>query len=208
MGRFGWWEVLAFTHRWLGIAGCLLILLWFTSGIAMMYIGMPEVTAEERFSHLAPLDLSSVNVSLVKAASAAGAPLAVAQLTMLGGRPVYRFGGRTPATVFADSGERLDDVSPTAALTLARNYASSSTPVRALGALTQADQWTLQLRQHFPLHHFAVEDDAGTEIYVSSRTGEVVMDSTASERRWAYIGPVAHWLYLPVCGATAHCGRR
>jgi uncharacterized iron-regulated membrane protein len=64
--------------------------------------------------------------------------------------------------------------------------------------LIEPDQWTLQSRQHLPLHHFALGDNAKTEIYISSRSGEVVMDTTASERFLAYLGPVAHWLYLPI----------
>ena len=38
------WATLAFVHRWLGVCGCLLFLTWFLSGIAMMYVRMPEVT--------------------------------------------------------------------------------------------------------------------------------------------------------------------
>ena len=60
------------------------------------------------------------------------------------------------------------------------------------------DQWTLQSRAHLPLHRILAGDDAGTELYVSSSTGDVVMETTRRERLLAYVGPVAHWLYLPV----------
>jgi hypothetical protein len=38
----------------------------------------------------------------------------------------------------------------------------------------------------------------GTEIYVSSRTGEVVLDTTRSERGWNWAGSVLHWIYPTV----------
>ena len=34
-----------FVHRWLGVALCLFFLLWFPSGIGMMYWDFPSVTA-------------------------------------------------------------------------------------------------------------------------------------------------------------------
>ena len=37
-----------FVHRWLGVALCLLFLLWFSSGVVMMYWGFPSVTAQDR----------------------------------------------------------------------------------------------------------------------------------------------------------------
>ena len=45
---FDWRRVLIYTHRWLGIAGGVLFLSWFLSGIVMMYAGMPSLTPEER----------------------------------------------------------------------------------------------------------------------------------------------------------------
>jgi hypothetical protein len=197
--RFGWWEALAFTHRWLGVAGCLLFLLWFVSGIAMMYVRMPALTADERLGHLGPLDASAIAISVTEAAAVAGASTGGVQLTTLGTRPVYRFGGRAPATVFADTAERFESLSMEGAMAYARVFAAGEAKaLRYVGLLTDPDQWTLQSRAPFPLHHIAIGDEAGTEIYLSTKSGEVVMETTARERFWAYVGPVAHWLYLPI----------
>ena len=38
---------LYWTHRWLGIGGCLLFVMWFASGVVMMYVGYPNLTDEE-----------------------------------------------------------------------------------------------------------------------------------------------------------------
>ena len=106
---------------------------------------------------------------------------------------------RSPTTVFADSAETLGPVSADQATELARIFASApGTPLHYLGPVTTPDQWTLQLRGHLPMHRVALDDGAGTEIYVSGKTGEVVMRTTRWGRALAYAGPVAHWLYLPV----------
>ena len=47
---------LIFIHRWLGVALCLLFLLWFPSGIGMMYFPMPSVTPAARLERLPVLD--------------------------------------------------------------------------------------------------------------------------------------------------------
>ncbi len=39
-------------HRWLGIGGCLLMLLWFVSGTVMLFIGYPKLTPGERLAAL------------------------------------------------------------------------------------------------------------------------------------------------------------
>jgi hypothetical protein len=60
---FDWRRVIVYTHRWLGIAGSLLFVAWFLSGIVMMYARMPELTSQERLARLPPLDLSTARVS-------------------------------------------------------------------------------------------------------------------------------------------------
>src|SRR5688500_4111960 len=94
-------------HRWLGIGLSLLFVVWFISGIAMIYArGMPSLTPGLRLERLAPLDLSAIRLTPHEAAQRAeidGSP-GRAVLLMAMGRPAYRFGG---VTIFADSGERL-----------------------------------------------------------------------------------------------------
>jgi hypothetical protein len=63
--------------------------------------------------------------------------------------------------------------------------------------LARYDQWTVPngYDAHRPLHRIALNDDARTELYVSSRTGEVVDDTTRRERGWNYVGSIVHWCY-------------
>ena len=41
---------LIFVHRWMGVALCLLFLLWFASGIGMMYWEYPLIMPEDRLA--------------------------------------------------------------------------------------------------------------------------------------------------------------
>jgi hypothetical protein len=63
VGRFNWRPWLIYTHRCLGIAGCVVFIVWFFSGVVMMYQRMPRLTAEERLTRMPPLDLSTVRTT-------------------------------------------------------------------------------------------------------------------------------------------------
>ena len=193
-----WRRAVVFTHRWLGIFGCLLFGAWFVSGIVMMYARMPRLEPAERHARLTPLDLSTVTV----------APAAVVQrdrlvpdrfrVAMLAGRPVYHvIGGARAATIFADTGERLDGLTRDQALAEARRFAPEHAGTMRYDArLTDPDQWTLQNRADFPLHRIALGDADDTYLYLSERSGEVVVKTDARARRIAYAGAVLHWIYF------------
>src|SRR6185503_12447683 len=105
---FDWRKLMAYTHRWLGIAGCVLFVAWFISGVVMMYARMPGLAEEERLARAPALDLSSVALSPAEAAEKAGVDADRVEVGMLKGRPVYRFGARNQTIVFADTGEPFD----------------------------------------------------------------------------------------------------
>ncbi|MDW4809927.1 hypothetical protein NQ359_23880, partial [Escherichia coli] len=50
-------------HRWIGIATCLLFVMWFISGLVMMYVAFPRLTDAERLSALPAITWSKVQVS-------------------------------------------------------------------------------------------------------------------------------------------------
>lgn len=113
-------------------------------------------------------------------------------------RPVYFVLPRGEAwrAVYADDGALIERVDVAMAQEIASRYLEPRVKADYLGTVETIDQWTLtnSLNLHRPLHRFALRDEDGTEVYVSQRTGEVVMKSTRMERRLAWIGPIMHWI--------------
>lgn len=72
-----------------------------------------------------------------------------------------------------------------------------SVTMRAAAETIDYDQWTVagDFDSDRPLTRIELNDDAGTEIYVSARSGKVVLTTTRKERLLNYFGSVAHWLY-------------
>lgn len=193
---------LMFVHRYLGLAFCLIFVIWFASGIVMIYKRLPEYSAAERLERLPALDASKVRMTAAEALAAGDvleSPRRVT-LTSLRSRPVYRFvvdGGT--ASVYADDGSYLDLVEPEMALAIAADaFPESRATVRHVESLERSDQWTINNRFNLTgqLHRVALGDAAGTEVYVAEATGEIVMKTDWSSRVWGYLGPVMHWFYF------------
>jgi hypothetical protein len=187
------------SHRYLGIATCLACVIWFASGIVMMYAGgMPRVTEQTRLERQPPLDLSQVRLSPAQAAQrleGEGRAAARPELLMVLERPAYRFPGRPAQTVFADNGELLENVDvPTAQRIASRFVGVPLDAVRFERTLNEPDQWTLNSRD--TLHKFRVDDGAGTEVYVSPATADVAQLTTRSSRALAWVGTIPHWFYF------------
>lgn len=200
------------THRWLGVALCLLMAPWFLSGMVMMYVGYPKLTDQERWAGLPALRAEGCCVALADALRASGLADGTRQraggpswrLTSVAGVPTYVFadGARAVAAVNAITGQRVAQADSGQALAAARHFAGGATA--RYRKLVEEDAWTHSkaLDAHRPLHIVQVDDDAQRWLYVSGKTGEVVRDATRVERSWGWIGAWLHWLYMFRGGAV------
>jgi hypothetical protein len=187
-----------FVHRWLGVGLCLLFLVWFPSGIGMMYWDFPSVTAADRLDRSPALDPSNVHLSPMEAYAVLGASQAPAQvrLNTFDGRPVYRFRiGRSEALVYADTGARPAGVTKELMQRAAAAWTGQPASVATVASI-DVDQWTVQetFRNLQPLWKYSWPN--GEQAYVSETSGEVVQYTTTRSRIGAYLGPIPHWLYF------------
>ena len=193
---------LMFVHRYLGVAFCVIFVIWFASGIVMVYKRLPEYTPEERLARMPALDAAAIRISPAQALDAAtlGEDPGRVVLTSYRSRPVYRFiVDAGYVSVFADDGSYLDEVDREGALAVvAAAFPESRDTARYLGALDEPDQWTIGNRFAATgvLHHVGLGDAAATEVYVADTTGEILMKTDRSSRFWGYAGPVMHWFYF------------
>jgi uncharacterized iron-regulated membrane protein len=188
------------THRWLGVVLCLFLAMWFFSGIVMMYVGYPKLTEQERLSHLPALVLTDL-LSPAEAFAHTGVTGPVRDLSLnasWAGQPVYQawFEDGKRLLVNAHDGSPLFGADPAVALSSARVFAGPGVSVKHEG-FVQEDAFTHSraLDRHRPLHRISLADEAGTWLYVSGVTGEVVRDASRLERNWNYVGAWIHWLY-------------
>ena len=189
-------------HRYLGIPMSVVFVLWFVSGIFMIYAGdMPALSESEKLGYQPPIDYQSITISPTQAIRAAGIGSEVTQVTLgsLLGRPAYRIGRvfGLNATVFADSGEVFEGAdAEMAAEAVAAFLGVPMERVRFVETIREVDQWTLTAAQSLPLERFDVDDGRGTRAYFSTYTGEVELLTTRRERTLAWVGTIPHWFYF------------
>jgi hypothetical protein len=195
-------RILTWLHRWWGVLFCLLFAMWFASGIVMHFVPFPSPSDGDRFAALMPIDPAGVGHGPAEAI-AKSSIAEVLRVRLVGRRdgPIYLISGAS-----AERALRASDLadgrvySERTALEIGTGYARS----RGLDAsrahvtgLIAFDQWSVsgEFDSDRPLYRVALDDGIGTELYVASTTGDVVLVTTQKARALNYLGSVAHWLY-------------
>lgn len=190
------WLIIA--HRWIGIVTCLFFTIWFVSGLVMIYVPFPNLRKSERLAGLAPIDWRLVRVDPARALAASeidGVPRSI-DLEMRDRVPVWRieWWDGTQAGVSAASGRLIRATDRAGAWRVAGDFAHAR--VVAIEPI-ERDQWTVSgsFDRDRPLWKASLDGPAGQILYVSRRTGAVVLDTDARERFWNWVGSVPHWIY-------------
>jgi len=197
-----WRKLLIYSHRWLGIGITVMFLIWTLSGVVLMDYGHPQITTGERLLRLKPINFSTATVTPAEAASKAGIKPYRVRLSMLDGRPVYRFTrvsiGNWSA-VYADTGEVLPRMDREQALKWMKQFAPEYASTMTYEAyLESPDEFTRipTLAGYVPLHRIAMNDPAGTEYYISEKSSDIVQKTDRRGRILAISGYVLHNLFF------------
>jgi uncharacterized iron-regulated membrane protein len=194
----GIWRAMVILHRYLGIAIGLLMVMWFISGIVMMYVPYSRVQEAERL-HMQPAiqwqsccNYGSLtdDAQVVRAQVESHLGMPALRLRRLGERDVLfdlAHGERIPI----DEGVARKVALETAPTVIGR--AASITSYEQL----PFDQFTLgRAPRDRPFHRFTFDDPDRTTIYVSGTAGQVVAWITAGQRFWNWLGTIPHFLYF------------
>lgn len=192
---------LVFIHRWLGIIVGIVLLLWCLSGFVMMYVQYPELNDQQHHQILANISLDDC-CQLPETDYMEGDTVDYFAIEMLSGSPILRLGWFSNDEIGIDikKGEWLNEITKNHAQQIAaifKNQQQINGDLEYRGAIYN-DQWTVysKYNSHRPLHYFAANDDAGTEWYISSTSGEIMQITTGSQRFWNWFGSVTHWIYF------------
>lgn len=193
------------THRLLGASLSLLFVLWCLSGLVLIYHQYPKYSQQEELQHrdLLPEKLPSTDslAQILELQHLDTLPLE--ELTLRSGSwdaqaPYLRLytldGSRESRTITGDTLQSLA-VDADYLTSVAGRWGKKVTHIDTLDAL---DQWVPfgRLREELPFYRLHLSGDEGHEVYVASRSGRVLQESTRSERFWAWCGAIPHWIYL------------
>lgn len=187
-------------HRLLGTLLCILFLIWFVSAFVMMYHRFPRVSAKEKLLRLEQLSATAdslPDIASVMARLPHGEK--VKKLTL------ERSLGQTVFHIRTDKGTRRllpapsDSLQPTDYGHICRTASLwCDAPIARIDTLQSLDQWIPfgELKKEMPIYKIHFADDGRTQLYLSSRNGEVLQLSDKSQRFWAWLGAIPHWVYF------------
>lgn len=198
-------------HRWLGVALCLLVSLWLVTGSVLSFVPFPALGSGERIAGREVIDVGQLRVEPVDALQAAGSAFVERfRLITVAGQPRYVINrGQQPVMAIDGSGGSvLGFIDAATAGQVAERFFAG----RALGVQgpLEVDQWTVHdpYVAYRPFYRVSMDDAAGTVLYVSARSGEVVQRTRRFERSWNYLGAVTHWINVVPLRANYPLWRR
>ncbi|MBU0555024.1 MAG: hypothetical protein KKD64_07045 [Alphaproteobacteria bacterium] len=183
-------------HRWIGVATCLLFVMWFASGLVMLYVPFPSLSEAERVEGLSTIAWEQLGDRDAAMLAAPARDARQIVLEMRGNRPIWRINRweAPPIAIWGGgAGATAGDVSRAEAERIAASFGKADVEqIRAI----HTDQWVVTHRydEHRPLWKAQLAGEGGRVLYVSS-DGAVVLDTNAHERFWNWLGSVPHWLY-------------
>ena len=189
-------------HRWLGVLLALVMVLWFVSGVVMMYVGYPKLTRAERLeaSHVMQLgpDCCARPEALLAGLAAADGGLRSLRLATVGGQPrlIALSSSRELVVLDLSSAKPLSAAGGDEARIAARDFAPDAELLHVESVVEDAFTHSKAMDPFRPLFRVRVSHPTLESLYVSAVTGEVVRDLSVDEARWNWIGSWLHWLYI------------
>lgn len=194
-------RLLFLIHRWTGVALALFMLLWFVSGLLIVYATQLNQNRAQQWAHaqtLAPeKGWLSVGEALQRAAvSGDAASIQEARLQRIAGQPAWLLESLKGEkfALSAIDGASLRTGSEDA-LRIAGQWAAAGGSAATPRLVETVDNPTIVRNQDAlrPFHRVALDDGRGSELYISVRTGEVAHASTTVERALYWAG---NWVHL------------
>ena len=184
-------------HRILGTFLSILFLMWFLSGLVMMYHTFPKVWDKEKLQKTEILDSLLPPIETIAGRIPSDQKIKNIEVSRFLNQTVFRI--QTNKQVYllpANSTEQLQEISHERIYQIAQKWNSSS--INRIDTLHELDQWTPfeELKKELPFIKFYFSDNEKHELYISSRTGEVLQYTTQKERFWSWMGAIPHWVYF------------
>ena len=183
-------------HKYTGIIISGFFLMWFVTGVILIYHPYPKLSEREYNSMKETLPSSLPELAYMQ--------------ERIDGEPesirIRQFQGQTLMDIKTEKGkyqlttDTLNDIKPIdfkCVEKVARQWTDA--PVIKVDTLHQRRQWVLYTKyeKELPIYKFHFEDKDKTQLFISGRTADVQQLTTAKTRFWAYIGAIPHKLYIP-----------
>lgn len=190
-------KLLKWIHKVFGLLLSLLFLMWFLSGIVMIYHSFPGVSQKDRLEKQRIIAGNLPNMKTILSVLPDSSQVRSLSIDMYFDRPVVHFQGQhTPEKLYADGLEPIAEVDGETIRRTAAQWCEA--PVLRIDTMRTLDQWIPfgRLREEFPIYKYTFQDEERHQLYLSSKTGRVLQFTDKEQRFWAWLGAIPHWVYF------------
>ncbi len=171
-----------------------MFVVWFISGIVLIFDGFPHASREQRFFHLSEFTPQQFENLQAPPKSFKG-NLA---LEICDGKAVYRVrsGRKAQQTYDAKSLQLIGSFDEEYAKSLSESFNGYS--LKELKKISKLDDWVpwSYYRPLLPIYKCYMDDPGHSVLYISSKTGEIVQETNRRARWSARVGAIPHWIYF------------
>lgn len=171
--------------------------MWFISGLVLIYHYFPRVTKSDRMARMDSL-CASDSLPPIDEYRFAGVRNTKIELNSNIGEPHFFVTNSDTITrvAVADQLTKKELMNHEQWCQYAKRW--SDTQIARIDTLYDLEQWIpfSRLRAEFPIYKFYFSDKARHQLYVSSRTGEVLQFTDKDSRFWSWVGAIPHWVYF------------
>ncbi|ACF13469.1 PepSY-associated TM helix domain protein [Chloroherpeton thalassium ATCC 35110] len=191
------WLFISRLHKYLGLFFAGLMVIWFVSGFVMIFIGFPKYGKSERLLE----NKNIIDEKILKSIDSVfqKKKFTKAEIYVAGGENILKiWENDTSFTLCSlDSEKIIERIDSLRATKIAVENMNRLKKYR-YDKIYELDQWIpwARIETDLPIHKFYFDDENNTEIYISSSSGLIIQKHTSSERFWAYLGAIPHWLYF------------
>lgn len=183
-------------HKYLGLFISAFFLMWFVTGVVLIYHPYPRVS-EKMFNgkkETLPSSLPDLNYISERVEG----EIKSLRIREFQGQTLMDV--RTSEKKYQLTTDTLQDIKPVDYLCVekvAKQWIDA--PIIKVDTLHKRSQFVLFTRyeKELPIYKFHFDDKYKTQLFVSGQTADVQQLTTAKQRFWAYVGGIPHKLYIP-----------
>jgi hypothetical protein len=182
------------THQISGLVLSLMFVVWFASGIVLLFAGFPHASRNERFLHLKTFSQNHFYGLLAPSTKFKGR----VELELTHNKPVYRVYTKRKAQQVFDAAtlKPVADFTEKEARQLSVSFTKSG--IKEIVLINSLEQWIpwSYYKPLLPFYKCFINDADHTVLYISKKTGTIVQKTNKKNRLLAWIGAIPHWIYF------------
>lgn len=199
-------------HKITGLVIALFFIMWFVTGIILLYHKYPRVTQTDIYEHSEPLSLNDLPAIHDIPGLTDSARVKTLGVNREMSQTVWTISGvsnrkenpmdvkmaNTDRFIFAsDTLLSQPEVNASQLDSIACVWAGNNSILK-VDTLTRRQQWILYERydKSLPILKYYFDNPEKSEIFISQKNGEVLQATTATERGWSWVGAIPHKLYF------------